>query len=675
MSGTVLILSPGLWRLRDEVAELTGLTPVRGLVMAPRTAAIAGWGHKPTAARARKLARSRGVPYLAIEDGFLRSVKPGPEMCSLSFVLDRSGIYYDARQASDLETLIETGGFTRNLLSRAAGLIERLRELRLSKYNAAPDGGMPAQPYLLVIDQTAGDASIEGGLASAQSFETMVGHALEAAKQSGSRVVAKLHPETLTGLKRGFLGDLVSNPDVTVVAHPVNPWKLVEGAARVYTVSSQLGFEAVLAGREVHCFGAPFYAGWGLTHDHAETARRRRRATKEEVFAAAYLVYSRYFDAWTRRPIEAEAAIEQLAFLRERYLGNRTPVIFHRVPAWKRRPLSRLLDGPVAPPRHARNLSRTLAEARRCDAAIAAWGKTANAIRDPVREQGVALISIEDGFLRSAGLGAAFTPSLSYNLDRKGIYYDPARESDLEALLQNGEVSDQLLQRAQALRQQILAQDLSKYNLAPQGELPPVPEGRRKILVVGQVADDEAVLKSLAGDCGNVNELLLQWVRRDQPQAAILYKPHPDVERLGRAGRIGEAELARLCDAVLRDAPIGAAIGVADEVAVFTSLAGFEALLRGKPVRTYGSPFYAGWGLTRDAGDFPRRSRRLSLDELVAISLIAYPHYLDPVSGLPCPVEVAIARLLELRGRKPGYRDRMAHLLGRAVILLRRLRA
>ena len=76
-----------------------------------------------------------------------------------------------------------------------------------------------------------------------------------------------------------------------------------------------------------------------------------------------------------------------------------------------------------------------------------------------------------------------------------------------------------------------------------------------------------------------------------------------------------------------------------------TSLAGFEALLRGKPVTTYGQPFYAGWGLTEDLCPVPRRTRRRSLDELVAGALILYPRYLDPVTGLRCTPELLVERL------------------------------
>ncbi|MBN8489728.1 MAG: capsular polysaccharide biosynthesis protein, partial [Burkholderiales bacterium] len=55
-----------------------------------------------------------------------------------------------------------------------------------------------------------------------------------------------------------------------------------------------------------------------------------------------------------------------------------------------------------------------------------------------------------------------------------------------------------------------------------------------------------------------------------------------------------------------------------------------------------------------------RRQRRLDLDSLVAGSLIVYPRYVDPLSGLPCPPEQAIDALLAWRQRPPEGRVRQA---------------
>jgi capsular polysaccharide export protein len=139
---------------------------------------------------------------------------------------------------------------------------------------------------------------------------------------------------------------------------------------------------------------------------------------------------------------------------------------------------------------------------------------------------------------------------------------------------------------------------------------------------------------------------LLKKVRAQAPDAYILYKPHPDVLAGHRRGAIARRDCLRYAEAIVTDPPISSLITMVDEVHVNTSLAGFEALMRGKQVTTYGVPFYAGWGLTRDLGPVPsRRTARRSLEELVAATLLVYPRYLDPITGLPCPAEVVVDHL------------------------------
>jgi capsular polysaccharide export protein len=190
----------------------------------------------------------------------------------------------------------------------------------------------------------------------------------------------------------------------------------------------------------------------------------------------------------------------------------------------------------------------------------------------------------------------------------------------------------------------IVEAGLSKYS---RGELPiKRPSGSRRLLLVpGQVEDDRSVQ---LGGCGLTANLdLLMRVRQEAPEAHILYKPHPDVLAGHRQGAIPDEKCLRYADEVVGAGSISALIRMVDEVHVNTSLAGFEALMRGKPVTTYGVPFYAGWSLTRDLGPVPaRRSAVRTLDELVAAALLSYPRYLDPATGLPCPPEVVVARLI-----------------------------
>lgn len=98
----------------------------------------------------------------------------------------------------------------------------------------------------------------------------------------------------------------------------------------------------------------------------------------------------------------------------------------------------------------------------------------------------------------------------------------------------------------------------------------------------------------------------------------------------------------------------GNSLGIVDEVHTLTSLTGFEALLRGIEVHAYGGPFYAGWGLTNDRIDFPRRKAGLSLEELIAGTLILYPSYYDWQTKGFCTPEDICYRLTQPKGQMRG---------------------
>jgi capsular polysaccharide export protein len=291
---------------------------------------------------------------------------------------------------------------------------------------------------------------------------------------------------------------------------------------------------------------------------------------------------------------------------------------------------------------------------------FAAWASRPNAAVREALAAGRRVTFVEDGFLRSVGLGSSFHPASSLILDERGVYYDPSRPSDLEHMLNTETFDHETLAEAEALREQIVTLRLSKYNLGGAAlELPPEAAGRRTILVPGQVENDASVL---TGGGGLTNLDLLRKVRTDNPGAYVIYKPHPDVEAGQRPGRVAWSDLSDLADLVIAGLDITACIEAVDEVHTLTSLAGFEALLRGRPVTCHGWPFYAGWGLTTDKDSAPAPRRRpMSLDALVAASLIRYPLYLDPISWLPCDAATFVTRLAEASasaradGRQPPF--------------------
>lgn len=438
------------------------------------------------------------------------------------------------------------------------------------------------------------------------------------------RVIAVRDPSSRARLVRDIGAQ---NVFCCEVDETYDPWHLVNGAIEVIVDrDDDIAMVAAMAGVPVRSVGNGHFDG-GNSKNSASDALRHRLGSRQ------------FFDPFTGMSINARDAVRLCAFWRRLIDSNREIQAAFGIAAWKRPTVAPLLW------KGAENLPFATG-GEGVEGPVAVWRSRVSApTLSALRTRAIEMIEVEDGFIRSAGLGADCIPPQSIIVDRRGVYFDPTAESDLEHILLRGQFEPELLERASQLRGIIVASGISKYEAAGAGR--PLSKGNRKrILVPGQVEDDRAVL--VGGQGLTSNHELLQRVRRGAPDAHIIYKPHPDVEAGHRKGHIPDEACLAVADEVVRDGAISHLIDVADEVHVNTSLAGFEALLRGKPVTTYGVPFYAGWGLTRDLGAVPeRRSVRRTLDELVAAALILYPRYVDPKTGLPCPPEVLVSRLAE----------------------------
>lgn len=283
-----------------------------------------------------------------------------------------------------------------------------------------------------------------------------------------------------------------------------------------------------------------------------------------------------------------------------------------------------------------------------CGAVVAVWGRYK--VSD-AEARGLRVVRVEDGFLRSVGLGADLIRPLSWVLDWRGIYFDATQPSELEVLLGETVFSAEMVHRAAALRERIVAAGLTKYNVGATPWRRP-SAAQRVILVPGQVESDASIAYGAPEIKTNLD--LLKAVRAANPDAYVLYKPHPDVVAGMRAKGKGEDAAARWCDEVAIDVPMGDLLREVDEVHCLTSLAGFEALLRGKKVVCYGQPFYSGWGLTEDKVPVVRRTRRLLLDELVAGAMIIYPCYMSHKRDAIISPEEALNELIEWRMQSGG---------------------
>lgn len=603
---------------------------------------VAVWGQSPTSGRGVALAARRGLPLIRIEDAFLRSLRPGRMGdAALGYLVDPLGVHFDASRPSALEQLLLTDELDNsNILSRAKEGYERVRYLDLSKYNIHDTTlAAPAPGYVLVIDQTAADASVRASGATQATFDEMLAHARDAHPRAP--ILIKTHPETIHGLRPGHYGPAHAGPGIALLTAPHSPWALLDGAIAVYTVSSQMGFEAIMAGHKPHVWGHPFYAGWGLTHDRTPLPRRGRTLTRSQLFAAAMILAPTWYDPCRDRLCSFEEVLDQLEAETRAFRQDRGGHVAAGMRAWKRARLQSVF-GTAKPLIFRDSPEAAAALAARQNRGLLIW---ASKVPEAFPH---ACLRVEDGFLRSRGLGAELVPPLSLVADDLGIYYDPSHPSRLESLLL-APLPPGGRARAERLLAALGTANLTKYNQG--GASPDLPEGHR-ILVPGQVEDDASILRG----CGDIrtNLALLRATWEANPQAVILYKPHPDVEAGLRPGAIPEAEALKYADAVLDKTDMATLLPQIDEVWTLTSLTGFEALLRGKRVTTLGAPFYAGWGLTTDLGPVPRRRLRRAdgsllprpdLLHLIHAALIAYPRYWDPVAKRPCPAEVALERL------------------------------
>jgi len=611
--------------------------------------AIAGWGQRPSTQRPRAVAAKLGLPFIVLEDGFLRSYGTGATHPPLSLVVDTQGIYYDATQSSDLESLLASDADVLDGLgadhARARALI---LEERLSKYNFAPDVcDLPlacplprvgeglgeraslqdvTRPRVLVVDQTQGDASIRYGLANATTFTTM----LAAARQENpdACIYVKTHPEVSDGAKRGHYTGLQADAHTVLLHEALNPLSLLSHIDRVYVVSSHMGFEALLAGVPVTCFGMPWYAGWGVTDDRMQCPRRGKPRSVAELFAAAYLHYTRYLNPKTYAVGTIFDVIDWLTCQRHmaaRLTGRSIAIGYRR---WKANNVRAFL---ALNPRQVHFVGNARAASvlqPKPQDRLIVWGiDPAQALKDLAERSGAALLHMEDGFIRSVGLGSDFIAPQSLVLDRAGMYFDPRQPSDLENFLNTHAFTDEDRARAAHVRTLIVEHAITKYNIEPYALPAWQQSGRRVILVPGQVEDDASIRYGCEGVCTNL--ALLCAVRAAHPDAYIVYKPHPDVVVGNRAGQVHQDAARQYADVIETRTSVLGCIAACDAVHTMTSLTGFDALLRHKAVTVYGRPFYAGWGLTEDRLTMLRRNRALSLDELVAGALLHYPLYWD----------------------------------------------
>lgn len=547
--------------------------------------------------------RSLGVPMLS---WFVAPVRNASENAFAQSIESALVYYKDAGTSPEIKRLMErvaVCGFGVNQNQEAACLPEMLEAKHATR--------------ILLIDERRWSTGFAAATRrnSAATFARM----LNAARASHPRAEFWIAPSDDTGSGHWLSShhDLIP-AGIHRLSDPASLRAALPHVDRVYTLGASEGLHALLAGVPVHVFGAPWYAGWGLTHDDSGTPSRSARPSLAALFEVVFLHFVRYLNPVTHSPGTLADVLDCNEF--QRTVQRRFADIHHvagvRFQWWKRPFATPYISAGGGTLRWIHD-PKTLAHGE----CAVLWG----ARSDEGLSSEAPRIRIEDGFFHSNGLGSDMVAPRSQVIDRRGLYFDASRPSDLSVLLNETDFTEADLRRAAALRKRVVDLGVTKYNLGRRRPEWSAPAGRQIVLVPGQVADDASI--RLGTRSIGTADALLREVRRLRPNAFLVYKPHPDVLSGNRLGLIDAQQLA---DVVDTEADLLSLVDFADEVHTLSSLAGFDALLRGKAVFTYGLPFYAGWGLTHDAlAPVPWRHRTLTLDMLCAGALLHYPLYWD----------------------------------------------
>jgi capsular polysaccharide export protein len=580
---------------------------------------IVGWGRKSSGNKAVNTALERGGKFLLCEDGMIHSVGSGKNRSnSFSIVKDDVGIYYDANKPSKLENLLNDDDSFKNMDAQEIKyLIQELLSKNISKYNNAPlltgtEKFVNTEPKILIVGQTLNDQSLIDGMAI-MDFDFIL-DTINTLYPNHKKYV-KIHPDVFEGLKQSSIDVVkVRELGIDIIEENYNPIDLLRHFDVVVVQTSGMGFEALLLGKEVLCFGAPYYSGWGLTQDFVSTERRKTQRTVEEVFYATYILYSEYANPFTLKPASLDEVLFLIPYYKRIYDTDKNSKKAYGFGFWKWEFIPSFLLQ------------------KKCDFFMfnqpkegdenLIWGMKNPEIKNCVR--------VEDGFIRSVGLGGDLTTPYSLAFDRESIYYNGETTSELERILEDDKnfSNKTLIKHAKEVKNLIRTYGISKYNIVLKEDFD-IGVKKKIILVVGQVDNDASITYQMNKNIDN--KKLLENVRKENPEAFLIYRPHPDVLNGNRTTGLTMEMVKQLCDYISVKEHIHSVIEKSDEVHVISSLSGLEALIYDKKVVCHGTPFYSGWGLTEDRYPIKRKTKR-NLHEIVAGTYILYPRYKLPKS-------------------------------------------
>ena len=453
---------------------------------------VVGWGFKSHTLKLKEQVADKHK-FIHLEDGFIGYIgHPAKNGQNVSLIADKLGMYYQSQQPSDLDVSI-SNSLTGEQIVRVRKLIEQIQQHGITKYNCYSHIGdnktypksldkLKGQSFVLLVDQVAGDQSVIGAQATEHDFLLMIDEAK--ARYPESAIVVRTHPDTQFGKKTGVLANLIASGAITnvdVCNEICHPHSLIRHAKAIFTVSSQMGFEGLILGKKVHCFGLPFYAGWGLTIDSKQCCRRsditnKAPVTLEQLVYAALIDYPRYCNPVSQRRCEIEEIVELLKYQQHpRTQWNTLYLVGFSF--WKRSFMAvfcqHLAKKPIFTNKNPYKLAKTLTKNEQ----MLVWGNKFPTLINVLR--------VEDGFIRSSGLGSNLCKPSSLCIDSLGMYFNAQRLSQLETSLMGSNLTQEQYLDAVELLTLLKQQKVSKYNLSSVAHYQKPNTQKKVLLVVG----------------------------------------------------------------------------------------------------------------------------------------------------------------------------------------------
>lgn len=179
---------------------------------------------------------------------------------------------------------------------RAQDLRHLLVDLNITKYNVGnhdtlkkPEG---YDKVILVVGQVEDDMSIQLGGVRIKTNLSLLQCVRE--NNPNSYIIFKPHPDVQAGLRIGKIPKDIVFQYANHLELDRSILQCFNICDELHTITSLSGFEALLRGIKVHCYGLPFYAGWGLTIDYESCPRRTKKIDIDCLIFVTLIEYAVY---------------------------------------------------------------------------------------------------------------------------------------------------------------------------------------------------------------------------------------------------------------------------------------------------------------------------------------------------------------------------------------------